>query len=519
MPTNCIPKAGGLPSVIVAGLAVALLLAAAPAQAGWLARAIGVGGVAHSVSKNMEETTNLFSRMTKSFIAGDDREVERLGDEIRNVPKNLVVNAFPALKAGSAVVNRVKSAKEKISRFVSGAKEKAVDARAALAVDRDSASEARVMASPLPSPPDRDTFVNRVAAPSAPASAGWSSVTGAGKPAGPPSGEAARVTAFAWGCFQHRVDVDDPDDYALWKARTERRLQTGASLDCAEVGDEGKKAGDGRTADAGSAAAEGKSGDADAVSAWLGTDRKQGSAQPGWDEVMGDGSSAQSSVSRTTGHSASGGNGEPSAYAAALQATSGAASGSDGGYLSALTALDEREAENQRLEEDERARQVALEDEEQERQAALEDEQLQPRSITQELDSPVDTVVSMGGTIGTINVILAWQDSADLDLAVECPSNRTISYQNTVTCGGTLDVDANAEVEMQSPVENIVFEESPESGVYQVQVNLFSQRDEQGKLHHPFTVTIIVDGQATVHNASVSTEGRLWTTSFNYRAD
>ena len=367
-------------------LAAALLVAAVPAQAGWLDKGIGVGGAAHSVSKNLDETTNLFGRIMKSFIAGDDKETERLGDEIRNVPKNLIVRAFPVLEAANAVVNRVKSAKEKISRFVSGAKEKAVDARAALAVDRDSASQARVMANPLPSPPAGNTFMNRSATPSAPASSSWSTVTGASKPASPPSGEAARVTAFARGCFNKEIDVNDPDEYAQFKGMMEHRLSAGGSLDCAEVRNEEKKAGDNQAAEARTAGAAersdqagGGSGEADAVSAWLGEDREQGTARSDWDAVMGDSRSAQASTSGVAGTAATGTSGETPAYATALQSAGGTAS--DGGYLSALATLDEREAEERRLEEEERARQAAL-DEENVQQAAASGSSSASTSVT-----------------------------------------------------------------------------------------------------------------------------------------
>ena len=116
----------------------------------------------HSVSKNLEETTNLYGKMMRRSIAGDDKEVERLGDEIRNVPKNLIVNAFPVLKAGNAVVNRVKSAKEKISRFVSGARKRKRSTPArpwrstGTAPRRPGSWRAR-----FPLRPTGDTFVNR----------------------------------------------------------------------------------------------------------------------------------------------------------------------------------------------------------------------------------------------------------------------------------------------------------------------------------------------------------------------
>ncbi|MDE0002974.1 MAG: hypothetical protein OXQ29_09795 [Rhodospirillaceae bacterium] len=359
----------------IAILATVTALAPGPAQAGWLdtlSTLHSVESTARTLKEHLDESLERAVNAMQASIKGDDAEVMRLSKELDEVPGRLIVNAFPVLQEANAVMNRVKSAREKISRFVSGAKEKAVDARAALAFDRNSASEARVMASPLPSPPLGNTFMNRGAAPSAPASASWSSVTGAGEAAGPPSGEAARVVAFALGCFKHKVDINDPDDYALWRVRMQRRLQAGGSLDCAEVRDEGMKVGTKDAADAGSGEAKGGSAGENAVSAWLGEGRKQGTAQPGWDEVMGDNRNAQASVPGTAGHAASGDSGTSSDYALALQRAVGTAPGSDGGYLSALVALDEREAEWRRLQEEENARQNAL-NEESEQEAAISD--------------------------------------------------------------------------------------------------------------------------------------------------
>ena len=45
--------------------------------------------------------------------------------------------------------------------------------------------------------------------------------------------EADRVMAYARGCWNHKVDVENSAEYQQFKTMMERREQTGASLDCA----------------------------------------------------------------------------------------------------------------------------------------------------------------------------------------------------------------------------------------------------------------------------------------------
>ncbi len=130
--------------------------------------------------------------------------------------------------------------------------------------------------------------------------------------------------------------------------------------------------------------------------------------------------------------------------------------------------------------------------------------------------SPVDAVVNEGGEIGAVNVILTWSDRADLDLAVWCPTGQKIWHRQKVVCGGELDIDANALEKMSEPVENVVFGEAMQPGTYRVEVFLYHQKEEAGKAEHNFRVTIIVDGEETVHDASVSMDNRTWTASFDY---
>ena len=127
-------------------------------------------------------------------------------------------------------------------------------------------------------------------------------------------------------------------------------------------------------------------------------------------------------------------------------------------------------------------------------------------------DDVTDTVLAEGGTLGAVNIILSWQGSADLDLSVRCPDGRVIDYQNKRACGGELDIDANVSFTMPAPVENIVFEDVPGAGTYPVRVHLFDYRnDDRGAPKH-FTLTVIIDGEETVHNGSVDSDNERWRT-------
>ena len=139
-----------------------------------------------------------------------------------------------------------------------------------------------------------------------------------------------------------------------------------------------------------------------------------------------------------------------------------------------------------------------------------------PPEPVEEPSDAVQAVREEGGEIGTVNVILTWRDRSDLDLTVFCPAGQKIYYSNRTACGGTLDTDANVDVTTTRPVENVVFAESPQVGRYRVEVFLFSQKEAAGKARHPFTLTVIVDGEEMVHNASVSPDNKLWTTEFRY---
>ena len=99
-----------------------------------------------------------------------------------------------------------------------------------------------------------------------------------------------------------------------------------------------------------------------------------------------------------------------------------------------------------------------------------------------------------GARTGKLQVILAWDDTNDLDLQVVCPAgDGTINFNRRRACGGTLDVDANGDVNhlTSSPVENVFFDD-PAPGTYQVVVDAYGMR-ERGSA--PFRITIHRDGR------------------------
>ncbi len=123
-----------------------------------------------------------------------------------------------------------------------------------------------------------------------------------------------------------------------------------------------------------------------------------------------------------------------------------------------------------------------------------------------------DTVLEEGGALGAVNVILSWQGSADLDLSLSCPGGGEINLGNMQACGGVLDIDANVSSTLPAPVENIVFEDMPGTGTYPVEVHLYSYRnDDRGAPKH-FTLTVIIDGEETVHNGTVDGDNAWWRT-------
>ena len=111
-----------------------------------------------------------------------------------------------------------------------------------------------------------------------------------------------------------------------------------------------------------------------------------------------------------------------------------------------------------------------------------------------------------GAKRGKLQVILAWDDINDLDLRVVCPNGTDINYIRRHACGGTLDIDANGDVNRltPTPVENVYFDD-PAPGHYRVVVDPYGMRQRAAS---PFRVTIRRDGEPDQVVNGVAQNGR-----------
>lgn len=142
----------------------------------------------------------------------------------------------------------------------------------------------------------------------------------------------------------------------------------------------------------------------------------------------------------------------------------------------------------------------------------------EPARAPEPLDEVDRRLEEAGGRRGTLNVVLAWNDIADLDLHLRCPSGAIIKHSNRQACGGELDVDANVGDVTRTPVENIVFDGAPPEGTFQVTAHLFSEHARERNRRHPFTLKIVIDGREEVYEGVLTMADRLWRRSFVYEA-
>ena len=136
--------------------AVALLLSAAPAEAGWKPPAPGstaaagaaAAGVGYSLRKNLGELIEQFGGVIGASIEEDAEAVYRLAAETDRFSGKLVGDSHPVLKgvfysihasraAVAGVKEKLRSAQRKIGRLAGKAGETVLDARAALAINKN----------------------------------------------------------------------------------------------------------------------------------------------------------------------------------------------------------------------------------------------------------------------------------------------------------------------------------------------------------------------------------------------
>ena len=385
--------------------AAALLLAAAPAGAGLLGGGTAAAGAAHGVQKTQEETTRFVDRLLGDAIANlaSTRDggaiVSEVEGELEKTQGRLIGNSFPVLVGAKAlkdsVAEKLKSARSRIERFVSGDGQAAVDERAALAIDDDGKKRgtgAEILGGgPLPA----STGTVFVAKRSGPAAANAGAPGGWGK-----TGTGRSQTWTEWAANEHRTrphcyGIVDPENMPADCPNRASVLK--AASGTAGTGQASQGAGAGRGAGksaAGSGAwsewkkSKGYVSDVDRESAQVSAFALRCWGVSGVNEyhsfypimkkrMQQDDCLKEEAEGKRRGDS-------KKDYAAALADTLGGdgAAGGGGDYRKALGALEEREAERRRIEEEERAQQARLE--EQRRLEAEEHEQ--QRRIALELE-------------------------------------------------------------------------------------------------------------------------------------
>ena len=101
----------------------AILVSSAPADAGWLDRARGIGAGAQvyaqisafrSVKQNLGALTDLFGDMVDAVGEGDDERVGEVWSDIRDVPGKIVRDAFPILGLVESASGALGGARERL---------------------------------------------------------------------------------------------------------------------------------------------------------------------------------------------------------------------------------------------------------------------------------------------------------------------------------------------------------------------------------------------------------------------
>jgi hypothetical protein len=121
---------------------------------------------------------------------------------------------------------------------------------------------------------------------------------------------------------------------------------------------------------------------------------------------------------------------------------------------------------------------------------------------------------------GNIQITLAWNTGADIDMYVTDPAGETISYSHTNSnSGGVLDHDARGQCrpnQANNTIENVYWQSpQPPSGTYQVELHYWGECNSNAG---PTTTTlsIAVGGQIIgAYNYTLAPNQRVPVASFN----
>ena len=119
-------------------------------------------------------------------------------------------------------------------------------------------------------------------------------------------------------------------------------------------------------------------------------------------------------------------------------------------------------------------------------------------------ESDLDQALSDAGAgSGEITLSLIWYNSDDVDLHVMTPSGTELYYGNRSVGSGTLDIDANADMMMDEPVENIYFTD-PSEGTYTVWIEDYSDRNDG---YTGYLVRVTVNGDSRLFEGHIDGSG------------
>lgn len=127
-------------------------------------------------------------------------------------------------------------------------------------------------------------------------------------------------------------------------------------------------------------------------------------------------------------------------------------------------------------------------------------------------DSLLDSVDAGNGAI---TVSLFWSSGDDLDLHMFTPNGSEICYYNREAQGGYLDVDANAGIIVDNPVENIYFD-APEPGTYSVYIYDFSDRSDTPS---DYAVRVNIGNQSQMFEGTIEGYETIDIITFEYGGD